>query len=120
MATELPHCSVHNLHHNAPPTAEMALGLLLAAAKRILPADRWVVCGMSVCAVCICMSGSMGGISMCYCAVCLVLMIDMLMVVSYMLPHVTTHTQHPQAAARERLEGRRGPLPDHHARCAND
>lgn len=42
MAAELPHCSVHNLHHNAPPTAEMALGLLLAAAKRILPADRWV------------------------------------------------------------------------------
>lgn len=45
MATELPHCSVHNLHHNAPATAEMALSLLLAAAKRVLPADRWVVVG---------------------------------------------------------------------------
>ena len=35
-----PHISVHNLHHNAIPTAEMALTLLLAAAKFVLPADR--------------------------------------------------------------------------------
>jgi len=34
-----PHLSVHNLHHNAPPTAEMGLTLLLAAAKCLLPAD---------------------------------------------------------------------------------
>lgn len=40
MAQELPHCSVHNLHHNAPATAEMAVALLLAAAKRVLPSDR--------------------------------------------------------------------------------
>ncbi|GAB4575115.1 MAG: 2-hydroxyacid dehydrogenase [Anaerolineae bacterium] len=35
-----PRISVHNLHHNAVPTAEMALALLLAAAKRLVPADR--------------------------------------------------------------------------------
>lgn len=35
-----PHLAVHNLHHNAPATAEMAVGLLLAAARGIVPADR--------------------------------------------------------------------------------
>jgi len=35
-----PHLALHNLHHNAPATAEMAVGLLLAAARGILPADR--------------------------------------------------------------------------------
>jgi phosphoglycerate dehydrogenase-like enzyme len=35
-----PAVSVHNLHHNAAPTAELAVALLLAAAKRILPFDR--------------------------------------------------------------------------------
>ncbi|TVQ55172.1 MAG: hydroxyacid dehydrogenase [Phycisphaerales bacterium] len=35
-----PHLSFHNLHHNAAPTAEMAIGLLLSAAKRIVPSDR--------------------------------------------------------------------------------
>jgi phosphoglycerate dehydrogenase-like enzyme len=35
-----PQIAVHNLHHNAVPTAEMALTLLLAAAKFIVPADR--------------------------------------------------------------------------------
>lgn len=35
-----PEIAVHNLHHNAAATAELALALLLAAAKRILPADR--------------------------------------------------------------------------------
>lgn len=34
------HIAIHNLHHNATPTAEMALALLLAAARRIIPADR--------------------------------------------------------------------------------
>jgi phosphoglycerate dehydrogenase-like enzyme len=34
------HLAVHNLHHNAAATAEGAVGLLLAAAKRIVPADR--------------------------------------------------------------------------------
>ncbi len=34
------HLNFHNLHHNAAPTAEMAMGLLLSAAKRIVPADR--------------------------------------------------------------------------------
>lgn len=35
-----PHLGLHNLHHNAEPTAEMALALLLAVAKRVVPADR--------------------------------------------------------------------------------
>lgn len=38
--TEYPHIAVHNVHYNAPPTAEMALALLLAAAKHLLPSDR--------------------------------------------------------------------------------
>ncbi len=37
---EFPQISVHNLHHNAAPTAETALALLFAAAKFILPYDR--------------------------------------------------------------------------------
>lgn len=37
---DFPHLTVHNLHHNAIPTAEMALALLLAAAKWLIPADR--------------------------------------------------------------------------------
>jgi phosphoglycerate dehydrogenase-like enzyme len=35
-----PHLSVHNLHHNARPAAELGLALLLAAAKSIVPMDR--------------------------------------------------------------------------------
>lgn len=35
-----PRLALHNLHHNAPPTAEMAVGLLVAAARGIVPADR--------------------------------------------------------------------------------
>lgn len=35
-----PKIAVHNLHYNAPPTAEMAIALLLASAKSILPLDR--------------------------------------------------------------------------------
>lgn len=34
------HISVHNLHHNAAATAEMALTLLLAAAKYLVPFDQ--------------------------------------------------------------------------------
>jgi phosphoglycerate dehydrogenase-like enzyme len=37
---ERPSLPVYNLHHNAEPTAELALTLLLAAAKRIVPIDR--------------------------------------------------------------------------------
>ncbi|MDJ0521510.1 MAG: NAD(P)-dependent oxidoreductase [Planctomycetota bacterium] len=37
---ERPEVAVHNLHHNAAPTAELAVALLLAAAKRVLPYDR--------------------------------------------------------------------------------
>jgi phosphoglycerate dehydrogenase-like enzyme len=37
---EFPHIAVHNLHHNARPVAEMAITLMLAAAKTIVPADR--------------------------------------------------------------------------------
>ncbi len=35
-----PSTAVHNLHHNAPSAAELALGLMLAAGRRIIPADR--------------------------------------------------------------------------------
>ncbi|NDJ51784.1 MAG: hydroxyacid dehydrogenase [Chloroflexi bacterium] len=35
-----PHIAVYNLHHNAVPVAETVLMLLMAAAKRIIPADR--------------------------------------------------------------------------------
>lgn len=37
---KFPHLNLHNLHHNAEPTAEMAVALLLAAAKRIIPYDQ--------------------------------------------------------------------------------
>ena len=35
-----PGIALHNLHHNAAPVAELAIGLMLAAAKRIVPIDR--------------------------------------------------------------------------------
>jgi len=35
-----PHLHLHNLHHNALPTAEMAFSLLLTAAKNIVPAHN--------------------------------------------------------------------------------
>lgn len=35
-----PHLTVHNLHHNDAPTAEMAIALLLSAAKRLVPGDQ--------------------------------------------------------------------------------
>lgn len=35
-----PHLRVHNVHHNAAPTAELAMSLLMSAAKKILPMDR--------------------------------------------------------------------------------
>jgi phosphoglycerate dehydrogenase-like enzyme len=37
---EFPHLAVHNLHHNAGPTAELALALLFAVSKRVIPLDR--------------------------------------------------------------------------------
>lgn len=37
---DFPQVNIHNLHHNAPMTAEMAITLLLAAAKQIVPIDR--------------------------------------------------------------------------------
>ena len=37
---EYPQLNIHNLHHNAVPTAETALMLLFAAAKCILPIER--------------------------------------------------------------------------------
>ncbi|MFZ5916883.1 MAG: 2-hydroxyacid dehydrogenase [Chloroflexota bacterium] len=40
LAPEFPHIAVHNLHHNAAPVAELAVTLMLAAAKFILPLDR--------------------------------------------------------------------------------
>lgn len=35
-----PHIAVHNLHHNAIPTAEMAIALLMSAAKFLVPCDE--------------------------------------------------------------------------------
>lgn len=37
---DFPDLKVYNLHHNAAPVAELAIGLLLAAAKQIIPYDR--------------------------------------------------------------------------------
>lgn len=37
---DYPQLKVYNLHHNAAPTAEMAIALLMAAAKHLLPFDR--------------------------------------------------------------------------------
>jgi phosphoglycerate dehydrogenase-like enzyme len=37
---DFPHIAVHNLHHNAVPVAEMAITLMLAAAKLVVPLDR--------------------------------------------------------------------------------
>jgi phosphoglycerate dehydrogenase-like enzyme len=37
---DFPHIAVHNLHHNAAPVAEMAVTLMLAAAKLVVPTDR--------------------------------------------------------------------------------
>lgn len=39
LMSEFPRVSVHNLHHNAVQVAEMAVALLLAAAKRLVPMD---------------------------------------------------------------------------------
>jgi len=40
LVREFPNLALHNLHHNAGSTAEMAVALLLAAAKRIIPFDQ--------------------------------------------------------------------------------
>ncbi len=40
LIAEFPHVSVHNLHHNAAPVAELTLSLLLAAARFIVPFDQ--------------------------------------------------------------------------------
>ena len=37
---DFPNISIHNLHHNAAATAEMALALLMSVAKFIVPLDR--------------------------------------------------------------------------------
>lgn len=37
---EFPQLAVHNLHHNAPPVAELTMALLLAASKLIIPYDQ--------------------------------------------------------------------------------
>jgi len=38
--TRFPNLSVYNLHHNAIPTAEIALGLLFAVSKHLIPMDK--------------------------------------------------------------------------------
>ena len=40
-----PEIKVHNIHHNAAPAAELALALLLAVAKEILPHDQTLRAG---------------------------------------------------------------------------
>jgi phosphoglycerate dehydrogenase-like enzyme len=40
LLADYPQIKVYNLHHNAAPTAEMAIALLMAAAKYLLPFDR--------------------------------------------------------------------------------
>jgi len=35
-----PEISIHNIHHNAVPTAEMAFTLMLTAVKKIIPIDK--------------------------------------------------------------------------------
>lgn len=40
LIADFPALRVYNIHHNAAPTAEMALALLLGAAKFLLPYDR--------------------------------------------------------------------------------
>lgn len=40
LVREFPKLSLHNLHHNAPHTAESALALLFAAAKQTVPMDN--------------------------------------------------------------------------------
>ncbi len=40
LLAEYPRIAVHNLHHNAAPTAELAIALLFAATKFIIPYDR--------------------------------------------------------------------------------
>ncbi|HZE41427.1 MAG TPA: NAD(P)-dependent oxidoreductase [Stackebrandtia sp.] len=40
LLSEFPALEVHTLHHNAGPTAELALALTLAAARGVVPADR--------------------------------------------------------------------------------
>ena len=40
LLAELPTLEVHNLHHNAAAAAELAVSLMLAAAKTLLPVDR--------------------------------------------------------------------------------
>jgi phosphoglycerate dehydrogenase-like enzyme len=37
---DFPHVTLHNLHHNSEATAEMALALLFAAARMVVPLDR--------------------------------------------------------------------------------
>src|SRR5437868_3317883 len=40
LMVDFPSVAVHNLHHNAPETAEVAIALLLACAKYVVPMDR--------------------------------------------------------------------------------
>ncbi len=40
LLADFPGVALHNLHHNAPPVAEMAAALLLAAAKSVIPLDQ--------------------------------------------------------------------------------
>lgn len=40
LLVDYPHVAVHNLHHNAPMTAEMAVALLMAAAKKLIPVHQ--------------------------------------------------------------------------------
>ena len=45
LVADLPELTIYNLHHNAPATAEMALALLLAASRRLVPHDAQLRAG---------------------------------------------------------------------------
>ncbi len=40
LCSELPGLAVHNVHHNAIPVAEHAIGMLLSVGRRLIPSDR--------------------------------------------------------------------------------
>jgi phosphoglycerate dehydrogenase-like enzyme len=40
LLTQFPHLTLHNLHYNVMPTSEMAVALLFAVAKSLIPADQ--------------------------------------------------------------------------------
>jgi phosphoglycerate dehydrogenase-like enzyme len=42
---DFPHIPIHNIHHNAAPTAELAIGLMIACARLMIPAHNTFATG---------------------------------------------------------------------------